>query len=53
MTEEQIDVNGDIQALRCALEGIIAYSGRLSHEDKKELGRLHIRFGDYIIKEKT
>ena len=50
MTEEQIAINGDIQAIRCALDGLVEYSGLLSPEDKMELCRVSNRLNAFLIK---
>lgn len=50
MTDEQIAINGDIQAIRCALDGLVGYSGLLTPEDIMELCRVSNRLDTFLIK---
>lgn len=55
MRDDQVDINGDICALNCALAALIGYAGLITPEDKTRLSRLYIQFGDLlseIIKDK-
>ena len=50
MTDGQVDINGDIQAIRCSLDGLVGHSEPLTPEDIMELCRLSNRLNAFLIK---
>lgn len=49
MTDEQSDINNDIQAIRCALDALIDYADIITPKDRTRLSRLYIGFGTLLI----
>ena len=50
MTDEQVAINGDIQSIRCALDGLVGHSEPLTPEDIMELCRLSNQLSAFLIK---
>ena len=50
MTDDQAEINGDIQSIRCALDGLVEYPGLLSPEDIMTLCRVSNRLNAFLIK---
>lgn len=50
MTDEQSDINGDIQSIRCALDGLEGYSVPFTPENIKLLSTEVNRIMDFLIK---
>lgn len=50
MSDEQNDINGDIQSIRCALDGLEGYSGPFTPYNIKMLSTEVNRIMDFLIK---